>query len=184
MTAQRTYSTGVRAGLLTGLGSSVADCIYACIGAFGLSLVSDFLLAHQNVINLLGGAIILIMGLSLLLKKGEALAPISQPAQGAKLFLSSFAVGITNPAAILTFLFAFSYFGIDRKAGLADGILLVIGVFTGTYLWWTALSFGVAQIKKRTQKYNLRYIERGFGVVLLIFSAVVLVRTLTALLTK
>lgn len=57
MTAQRAYSSGLRAGLLTGLGSSVADCIYACIGAFGLSLISDFLLAHQTVINLLGGAV-------------------------------------------------------------------------------------------------------------------------------
>ena len=44
MTVQRTWSFGVRAGLLTGLGSSVADCLYACIGAFGLTLLSDFLL--------------------------------------------------------------------------------------------------------------------------------------------
>lgn len=35
MTAQRTWNYGIKAGLLTGLGSSVADCIYACIGAFG-----------------------------------------------------------------------------------------------------------------------------------------------------
>ena len=69
MTAQRTYSQGLRAGLLTGLGSSVADCIYACIGVFGLSVLSDFLLTHQSVINLLSGAIILAMGLSLLLKR-------------------------------------------------------------------------------------------------------------------
>ena len=39
MTAQRAYSSGLRAGLLTGLGSSVADCLYACVGAFGLSLM-------------------------------------------------------------------------------------------------------------------------------------------------
>lgn len=58
MTIQRTYSTGVKAGLLTGLGSSVADCFYACVGAFGLTLVSDFLLKYQTIINAFGGALI------------------------------------------------------------------------------------------------------------------------------
>lgn len=180
MTAQRAYSSGQRAGLLTGLGSSVADCIYACIGAFGLSLISDFLLAHQTVINLLGGAIILVMGISLLLKKSAASESPAQPAQGAKLFLSSFAVGITNPAAILTFLFAFSWFGLGGGMAPLDGFLLVTGVFTGTYIWWTALSAGVVAIKKRMKKYSLRTIEKCFGIVLLGFSLVIFVRAIFA----
>lgn len=176
MTAQRAYSFGLRAGLLSGLGSSVADCIYACIGAFGLSLISDFLLAHQTTINLLGGAIILVMGLILLLKKDAESESLAQPAQGAKLFLSSFAVGVTNPAAILTFLFAFSWFGLGGGMAPLDGFLLVTGVFTGTYIWWTALSAGVVAIKKRMKKYSLRTIEKCFGVVLLGFSLVIFVR--------
>lgn len=184
MTAQRAYSQGLRAGLLTGLGSSVADCIYACVGAFGLSVLSDFLLAHQTIINLVGGAVILAMGLSLLLSKktSEAPAPAGHAAEGVKLFFSSFVVGITNPAAILTFLFAFSYFGIDGNARFTDSILLVCGVFTGTYIWWTTLSASVVQIKKRTEKYSLRKIERGFGVVLIIFSLVVVAKTIAPLL--
>lgn len=63
MTAQRTLNYGMKAGLLTGLGSSVADCLYACIGAFGLTLISDFLLRYQNIINLAGGFLILGMGI-------------------------------------------------------------------------------------------------------------------------
>lgn len=35
LTVQRTWRLGVKAGLLTGLGSSVADCFYACVGALG-----------------------------------------------------------------------------------------------------------------------------------------------------
>lgn len=178
MTAQRAYSSGLRAGLLTGLGSSVADCLYACVGAFGLSLISDFLLAHQTIINLLGGAIILTMGLGLLLKKNHGDTPETPNAQGIKLFLSSFAVGITNPAAILTFLFAFSWFGLSGGMVPLDGALLVAGVFTGTYIWWFALSTGVVTIKKRMKKYSLRTIEKCFGGVLLGFSLVVFARAI------
>lgn len=176
MTAQRAYSSGLRSGLLTGLGSSVADCLYACVGTFGLSLISDFLLAHQTIINLLGGALILAMGLGLLLKTNSANAPKAQSPQGVKLFLSSFAVGITNPAAILTFLFAFSWFGLGEGMGAMDGTFLVTGVFIGTYLWWFTLSAGVVAIKKKIEKYSLRTIEKCFGGVLLGFSLVIFVR--------
>ena len=43
MTVQRTWKHGIRAGLFTEMGSSAADCIYTRIGAFGLTMVSDFL---------------------------------------------------------------------------------------------------------------------------------------------
>jgi len=59
------------------------------------------------------------------------------------MFLSAFAVGITNPAAILTFLFAFSYFDLSAGMNAYHGILLVCGVLFGTLLWWLAFS-GVA----------------------------------------
>ena len=55
MTVQRTWEHGIKAGLLTGMGSSVADCIYAAIGAFGLTIISDFLLQYQGAIHLVGG---------------------------------------------------------------------------------------------------------------------------------
>ena len=45
-----------------------------------------------------------------------------------KIFLSSFAVGIMNPAAILTFLFAFSWFGIAGGSVGKNGWLVVLGV--------------------------------------------------------
>lgn len=51
LTVQRTWSLGVKAGLLTGLGSSVADCSYACVGTFGLTFISDFLL-HLRIRHL------------------------------------------------------------------------------------------------------------------------------------
>ena len=44
MTVQRTWEHGIKAGLLTEMGFSAADCIYAGIRAFGLAIVSDFLL--------------------------------------------------------------------------------------------------------------------------------------------
>lgn len=176
MTVQRTLDRGFGAGLLTGLGSSVADCLYACVGVFGLTFISDFLLKYQTIINIIGGVFVLIIGMGQLVKKPAESAP-QRPAEGAKMFLSSFAVGITNPAAILTFLFAFTYFGIAEISGALNGFLLVAGVFIGTYIWWSALSGTVCFIKSKTRNSGLPYINKIFGVILILFAAVIFVKT-------
>lgn len=176
LTVQRTWGLGVKAGLLTGLGSSVADCFYACVGAFGLTLISDFLLRWQNVITALGGALILAMGLRSLISPQKELPPEEERSEGIKLFLTSFAIGITNPAAILTFLFAFSYFGISEIDNWLDGVLLVAGVFVGTYCWWGTLSALTQFVKKRAARFRLDTMNRIFGSILCLFGAVVLIQ--------
>lgn len=177
MTVQRTWEHGIRAGLLTGMGSSVADCIYAGIGAFGLTMVSDFLLEYQTVIHLVGGAIVLLMGIRLLFRKGEE-AEIPAVSGRWKMFLSSFAVGITNPAAILTFLFAFSWFGITEGSTSGNGWLVVLGVLIGTYLWWGGLSVAVALARKRKKTGSFYKMNRIFGTVLSLFGILVFIRAL------
>lgn len=176
MTAQRTLNYGMKAGLLTGLGSSVADCLYACVGAFGLTLISDFLLQYQSIINLAGGCLILGMGIRMLLAKNGGPQNAPDSAGGIRMFVSSFAVGITNPAAILTFLFAFSWFGIDGQTGRSEGMGVVFGVFTGTFLWWILLSGVVILLKKKAKNNCLPIMNRTFGIILVLFGAVVLVR--------
>lgn len=174
MTVKRTLERGFGAGLLTGLGSSAADCLYACVGVFGLTFISDFLLKYQIIIDLLGGLFVLAMGISQLVRKPSDIAR-QKPAEGAKLFFSSFAVGITNPAAILTFLFAFTYFGIAENSGTASGGLLVAGVFIGTLIWWAALSGAVCLIKRKSR--GLPNLNKIFGAILILFSAIIIVKT-------
>jgi len=176
MTVQRTFHYGFQAGLMTGLGSSVADCLYACVGVFGLTFISDFLLRYQTMIHILGGTFVLIMGIRLISGGKKISIPQITIVYGIKMFLSSFVVGITNPAAILTFLFAFSYFGISGESGIFQGIQLVCGVFIGTYIWWSGLSAAVCIIRKKTQNYNLYYINKIFGALLILFATIVFLK--------
>lgn len=176
LVVQRTWSGGIWAGLLTGLGSSAADCCYAAIGVFGLTVLSEFLLHWQGLITALGGVLILGLGLrSLLAPQAETGA--TQAGQGGiRLFLTSFAIGITNPAAVLTFLFAFSYFGLFGINGYRDGAMTVAGVFLGTFFWWILLSALTGLMKKRAARASLRSVNRVFGAVLCAFGMVVLAR--------
>ena len=175
ITVRNTLSGGIRAGLQTGLGSSIADCFYAAIGVFGLDLLSDFLLRYQLVIRLAGGIFIAGVGSYLLLKKAAG----KQTATGSgSRFLTSLFVGITNPAAILTFLFAFSYFGITPQKDIAVGAALIIGVFLGTYLWWLALSVLTDYLRKRNGSFRQELANRIFGAILLLFGLVMILQTI------
>ena len=176
LTVQRTWSLGAKAGLLTGLGSSVADCFYACVGAFGLTLISDFLLRYQGIITALGGILILVMGLKSVIHPQGELPPDEETPGGAKLFLTSFAIGITNPAAILTFLFAFSYFGISEVNRWGDGIFLMAGVFLGTCFWWGTLAGLTQFVKRKAAIFRLRTMNRIFGGILCAFGILVFLR--------
>lgn len=174
LTVHRTLKKDIGAGLITGLGSSAADCFYACIGAFGLTRISDFLSTYENLISFTGGCLILALGIRLFFKEEKKVS--DKENSGFSMFFSSFAVGITNPAAVLTFLFAFSWFGISGNLSIKEGSLLVLGVFAGTYIWWGILSFMTAFFKKRTRNLQIRKMNRIFGTILAAFAMVVFIR--------
>lgn len=176
LTVQRTFLYGIRAGLLTGLGSSTADCFYACVGVFGLTFISGFLLQHQTMIHLLGEGLILFMGISLFLQKENPASHPMEPAGLVRMFLTSFGIGITNPAAILTFLFAFSWLDIPKASQFYQGALLAGGVWIGTYIWWGTLTYTASFMKRKTAQFRFQTMNRIFGIILCLFGAVIFLR--------
>ena len=111
MTVQRTWNGGMQAGLFTGLGSSVADCFYACVGVFGLTLISDFLLKYQVIINILGGSFVLFMGIRLLIKKEDAAGVKVEKMNPIKMFFSSFMLALQILRQYLHFCLRFPILG-------------------------------------------------------------------------
>lgn len=177
MTVSRTLNHGFGAGIITGLGSSVADCIYAGVGAFGLTLVSDFLLKYETVIHLLGGCLVITMGISAFFRKQKSSDETRPAGRKLPMFFSAFAVGITNPAAILTFLFAFSYFDLSAGMNAFHGILLVSGVLLGTLLWWLTLSGVAVRLRERAVKHRTM-LNRIFGSLLILFGFIIFISSI------
>ena len=176
LTVQRTFHYGSRAGLLTGLGSSCADSFYACVGIFGITLISDFIARHETAIHIAGGSLILFMGVRLLLRRQEPEPEKKNMMESAGMCLSSFLIGMTNPATIFIFLLAFSYFGISKAASFAERMLMVCGVFLGTYVWWGVIATVVPIVQKRAGKFKVSYMNRVFGTLLCLLGAIVFVK--------
>lgn len=92
LTIQRTISYGFSAGFVTGLGSSVMDLLYDCVGIFGLRMISDFLTANQLGFNLLGGGLIIAMGVVIFRKRVPKNTRLQQTPKLSACFISSFAI--------------------------------------------------------------------------------------------
>lgn len=177
LTVQRTITNGFKAGIFTGMGSSVADVFYASVGAFGITVISNFILKNQTVINIIGGILIAAMGISMFMKTPEKAEGNTVVKSIPKMLLSSLSVGITNPAAVLSFVFAFSFFGINGTLDMSDGIFLVLGVFAGTMLWWTALAGITAVFRNKFRDNGIKKLNIVFGTILIIFAVSVMIKT-------
>lgn len=177
LTIQRTLEKGFFAGLVTGAGSSAADLLYSCISVFGITVISDFLTVHQAIIRMIGGFLILILGIMILRKK-ELPAMAQQDTKGTPVFyfLSSFTAAMLNPATILSFMVAFTAFGISGDLEVFQGASLTAGILAGTLCWWTAISGVVAHFRKKVTNNIYKCLNRILGCLMILFSIVMIVQ--------
>ena len=176
LTIQRTLEKGFRVGFLTGAGSSAADLLYAAVGVFGITLISDFLTKYQNPIQMAGGVFIVVLGIMILRKKERP--NLAQETKGnlAFCFFSSFATAVMNPATVLSFMIAFAAFEISGDVTVQEGIGLILGILAGTLGWWLLLSGGVSLFRKRITDRIYVWLNRILGCFMTAFGIIMVVR--------
>lgn len=180
LSIQRVLTQGAFAGLMTGMGSSAADMFYACVGVFGLTVISDFLLQYQSMICMIGCLIVIVIGIRTAGKKGEkhhfSANQSEQHRHVASCFLSSFAIAMTNPATILSFMVVFSMFQIGGTESVGENVQLVFGIFAGTCVWWLAIAVIVSLFRDRVTDGFYLKLNRIFGSLMILFGIVIGIR--------
>ncbi|MBX3645962.1 MAG: LysE family transporter [Rubrivivax sp.] len=165
LTIQRSLEHGPRAGLATGLGAAAADAVYGAIGAYGVSWLVNALVAARMPLALAGGAVLLFMAWQLLRAPLAERAAATAPARdGWHYFAGTFALTLSNPATIFSFIAIFGTLG----ARLAGGSpwTLVAGVLLGSALWWLLLSAGVARLRSRFDARAQTWVNRASALLL------------------
>ncbi len=166
--ARRTIMHGRRAGFFSGMGAASADTIYGFIAAFGLTIVSDFLMDHRIFLRLMGGAILCVLGIKTLLAPPQAEREIPKSIKKyAGMFTSTFLLTLTNPMTIFSFAAVFAGFGLAGMMGsVSRAGILVFGVFLGSGLWWLFLIGIFSLFKKRFENREPQWINRFAGVII------------------
>lgn len=168
---QRTLAHGARIGFFSGLGAAAADATYGALGAFGISAVTQFFVTLTAPLAVGGAMFIAWMGLQLL-RSRPAEAALAAPValHAGRAFVSVFALTLTNPMTILSFVAVFAAIGGNTATSSAGAALMVLGVFSGSALWWLALAAGVARLRHKLGARLMQSINRLAGLFLLGFA--------------
>jgi len=173
---RRTLAEGRLLGLLTGMGAAVADSLYGCVGAFGLTFISSFLMGYAFWTKLIGGAFLVYLGISTFRAKPKEESGANTKARYASAFLSTLLLTLTNPATILSFMAVFAGLGLGTNGGdYGAAVIVVAGVFVGSALWWLLLSGGVSLVRHKLKPGTMKWINYGSGAFLSVFGAYSLV---------
>jgi len=180
---RRTLQNGFKSGLASGLGAASADAVYGAIAAAGLTLVADFLAKQQTWLGILGGAFLLFLGV-----RTFRSPPPSADGGDKEVntlggdYLSTFMLTLSNPITIFSFVALFGGLSAGSGEGFkTSAFVLVLGVFSGSALWWLTLTTGVSLFRRRFSQGLMLWVNRIAGAVISAFGLLMLWRALAPL---
>lgn len=91
-------------------------------------------------------------------------------------FVTAFIIAIMNPSTVLSFLVAFSTFGLIDGYNFLEGIQIVLGILLGTGIWWGMLSLFVDKGRGKITDTIYKKMNLVLGVILIGFALVMILR--------
>lgn len=180
MTIQRTMSQGRFSGFVLGLGSALADLVYAVIAGYSITFISDFLFKHQLTLGIIGSLVLIFIGYRIFIANPIKLIRDQRSSRSnIKLvndLITAFVITISNPIAIFTFGGLFATLGVlNDQSTFSQISIMIVGVLTGALTWWTTLVLVVNIFRSRIRLRNLFWINRITGIVVFVFGILLLV---------
>jgi threonine/homoserine/homoserine lactone efflux protein len=169
---QKTMGKGRQAGFVTGLGASIVDTMYAIIALFALAFAQSMIEKHENIILLVGGAILTLIGISMALSN-----PFRKRRKGrdgksevsSKDFLQAIAMGISNPMAIFVMFALFAFFGVAEDTPRDWNVApIILSVSSGSVTYWFLLSWILSRFRDKFSLRTLLWISRVMGAIVII----------------
>lgn len=174
---RRTLTNQKLLAILTGLGSTCADVFYGAVAAFSLVGISEFIVKYDFYLKFFGGILVAWIGFSVI--TSAPLKTDKMPGGRDSLvhtFTSAFVLTASNPITLIVFAAAFTAMGVSPLyQSFSQASALVTGVFIGASCWWTFLIVTIYLLKHKLSETQLLWINRFSGVILLGFSAYILI---------
>jgi arginine exporter protein ArgO len=155
-------------GIITGLAAACADLIYGILAITIFQVSKSYLIGHETALNLIGGLFLCAFGIKRFLDVPslDKIKPIS--GKIVKVFIGTFLFTLTNGSTILEFMSLFIGFDIEFVQH-HELLIFVMGVFSGSLLWWLCLSISDEFLKTTVLLKLLRYLNYISGIVIFSF---------------
>ena len=170
LVVQKSLSKGHKAGFVSGLGASVVDTFYASIAIFALAFAQKFIEDHQNLILLVGGAVLMAVGISMAVSdpfrkmKADGESTVSP-----KDFGQAVAMGLSNPMAVFVMFTLFAFFGLADDAPHNWSVApIILSVSLGSVTYWFSMSWLLSRFRSNFRMRTIVWISRITGALIVI----------------
>jgi threonine/homoserine/homoserine lactone efflux protein len=175
---QRTVNKSRMAGFLSGMGAALSDTIYAIVAGFSLTFVIDFIRENEIWFQVVGAVVVLALGIHIFFKN-----PVTDlrrnRLRGNTHFqdiISSFLVTVSNPMTVFVFLAVFTSSGVAISMQHPEhAFFVILGISTGTILWWFSLSGIVSLFRHKINLRILWWINKTAGAIIVLFVLVTVI---------
>jgi len=166
---RRTLQNGRISGLVSGLGASTASFLYVSTLAFGVSILSDFILGISFWVRLLGGIFLLYLGATTFFSRPTLDLTQSQESNLTQDYFSSFLLNLTNPMTIVPYMAILAGLELELEISTLSPAFFVIGIFLGSALWWFLLTHSISTFRHKLNQTTLIWVNRCGGLIMFSF---------------
>jgi threonine/homoserine/homoserine lactone efflux protein len=174
MCIRKTLTEGRLSGLIIGLGAATADLFYGCVAVFGLTVISDTLSDQRIWIRIVGGALLFFLGIKTF--RAQPKDPKLKISGSGRLrsYFTVVVLTLTNPLTIFAFIAVFAAFGLGDGLSFFSAVVLVVGVFIGSCLWFFLLTSGTILFRKKLDLVGLKWVNKIAGILIIISGFIVI----------
>jgi threonine/homoserine/homoserine lactone efflux protein len=181
---QRAVARGPLGGIAAGLGAVLGDGLIALMAALSVGIISGTIAKYHDIIQAIGGLVVLAFGLKLLLGRSEmetVLPAASDEPEWEHLVdlawdvPKTFLLTITNPGAVLGMVAIFG--GVSTFLEVrtrVDAFAMVAAIMAGSLAWWVFLSTLIGRIRHRLDVRRVGQINRAAAILMLSFGALLI----------
>jgi threonine/homoserine/homoserine lactone efflux protein len=170
LVVQKSLSKGHKAGFVSGLGASVVDTFYAFIAIFALAFAQRLIEQHQNLILIVGGLVLSIVGVSMAFSNPfRKMKKDGKSRVSTKDFGQAVVMGISNPMAIFVMFTLFAFFGLAKDAPQTWSVApILISVSLGSVTYWFSISWILSRFAKNFRMRTILWVSRITGAIIVI----------------
>ena len=170
---QRTLNKGRNSGFFTGVGAAASDLFYCLLVGLGISLVTDFIADHVNLLQIIGSIILIVYAVYMIFHNpvSQIKENIDQRDDYMRDTATGFLFTLSNPLIMFLIIPLFARFSFPLPEYRFYHIIIgYASIVLGALLWWSVITFFVDKVRSHFNIRSMWLINRIIGSIILVLS--------------
>ena len=170
---QRTLNSGRNSGFFTGVGAAASDLFYCLLVGLGISLVTDFIADHVNVLQIIGSIILIMYAIYMIMHNpvSQIKENLDQRDDHLRDMVTGFLFTLSNPLIMFLIIPLFARFSFPLPEYKFYHIIIGYAfIVAGALLWWAVITFFVDKVRSHFNIRSMWLINRIIGSIILLLS--------------